>query len=378
MADPSNITTPAPPATNPITETTQTATIKSNLYNDGERLSTFTPSSDENDRQVAYFTIVGTNGKAANKPDDLDREQDVKSYLEELYASLNGNYDKFILLSINESKSEKAQVLSTHGDHFAAIFTGREPTTISISGQLVADYGDRTSWYRTFMDAYTYFFRASRLAKYNNQLKLVLPDSMETYLGYPLNISWSSSADSDILCNFTMGFLVVDRYWTKAKIEAPSALAGSTATASASITKNITPVTLPAKPTNVSMFEKVKDTLKTVNDAVSTAKKYITIAKTVQNVIQQPNTILTSIAAGGVFGAEILRDKEKYQQFVSTVNAVQSTVRGVSSVVNSVTGKTTMTSASLNKELANLKYSVGVVYTANNKLRVLGQRKPKV
>lgn len=374
MPDLFSTTQPAPPTVNPLTTTTTSNSINPNLYNDGERLSSFTPSGDEIDKQVAYFTLVGTNGKAPNKPDDLDKEKTMRSYLDELYTSLSDRYDKFILLSINESKSEKAQVLSTHGDHFAAIFTGREPTTISISGQLIADYGDSASWYRTFMDAYTYFFRASRLAKYNNHIKLVLPDGMETYVGYPLNISWSSSADSDILCNFNMGFLVVDRYWTKAKLEATSA---GTAGA-AGVSKNINQPTIPAKPTGVSMFEKVNNTLKMVNDAVSTAKKFISVAKTVQNVVKQPRAMLTAIAAGGVFGAEIIRDKEKYQQFVTTVNNVQRTVQGVAGVVNSATGKSTLNTAQVNKELANLNTSVGVVYNAGDRLRVLGKRKPKV
>jgi hypothetical protein len=176
-------------------------------YDDGEgRLTSFVhPDPDTDDSRLAYITLVNPNNAKFDDVDDKVSPVD-RSVLSDLFAQLSGKYDKFIIEGMNTVRQEKAQIVSTLGDNYAALFSGKQPITIGVSGRLVCDYDKKAlSWYKAFVYAYEYFLRASRLAKFRVKVRLVFPDVNE-FEGYILSSSESQNSGDDMMIpwNFTM------------------------------------------------------------------------------------------------------------------------------------------------------------------------------
>lgn len=176
-------------------------------YDDGEgRLTSFVhPDPDSDDKRLAYITLINPNNAKFDDVDDKISPVD-RSVLSDLFAQLSGKYDKFIIEGINTMRQEKAQIVSTLGDNYAAMFSGKQPMTIGVSGRLVCDYDKKAlSWYKAFTYAYEYFLRASRLAKFRVKVRLVFPDVNE-FEGYILSSSETQNAGDDMIIpwNFTM------------------------------------------------------------------------------------------------------------------------------------------------------------------------------
>lgn len=178
----------------------------------GARLTSFTHSDGStDDERIGYIKLQQNNNAMSTIASGENKQQ-----LEAIYSLLVDKYNKFIITTVQESRSERSMIMPTVGDSFAATFSGREPMVLAVQGMLLFDY-DRTklSWFHAFFNAYDYYLRASKLAKFRAKMKLVLPDLTE-YTGYMLNVGSSLSSENDMVVPVNFSMLVVSEAFNKA------------------------------------------------------------------------------------------------------------------------------------------------------------------
>lgn len=166
--------------------------------------------------QVAYMRIEGLHSSEM-RSDIINSDNEVG--LEEILNLLNSQtgYAKFIINSKQDARQEKMAITKTHGDSFIATFTGREPHILGLSGYLVAaedNAGTTLSWYKAFLNAYEFFLRASRLAKWRCKIKLVFPGNEEFY-GYMTNLSVTKESETEPIIPMSFSLLIVDKHIIK-------------------------------------------------------------------------------------------------------------------------------------------------------------------
>lgn len=170
---------------------------------------TFIDGSDDDSRR-AYMQI---QGETAGLKEAISGED--QTVLQAVYNQLIDKYTSIIILSLQENMQEKQHIMPTVGDSFAATFAGQEPQVVSISGYLPFDGSKDNSWFLAFINAYRYFLRASRLAKYRCWLNLVFPD-FSSYKCYPISFTASLSSEQDNVIPFSMNAIVMEHPINKA------------------------------------------------------------------------------------------------------------------------------------------------------------------
>ena len=184
----------------------------------GRLLEVTPPDADDDDKRIAYIQLIAPDG-AFVKDFPQDMKED-RAIMESLMGELKNKYQKFIVTAIGISSQERTQIMPTFGDAFAATITGKDPTVLSISGNLIFDYAGsgKLSWYAAFLNSYEYFLRGSRLAKWRAKLKLVIPDLVE-YTGYMTSLSTQSSSDTDTVVAMQFSYLVTSQTIFKSTVE---------------------------------------------------------------------------------------------------------------------------------------------------------------
>ena len=173
-----------------------------------------------------------------------------RTILQAVYEHLIDAYTSVIITSIQENLQERQSIMPTLGDSFAATFSGLEPQLLVITGYLPLDGSRDNTWFHAFTNAYKYFIRASKLAKYRCHLKIVFPD-FASYVCYPVSFNSSMDSQNDTLVNFSMTAVVVSNPINKAygfanKVIEPSntveevAAATSSSTIRSEIENNVT------------------------------------------------------------------------------------------------------------------------------------------
>lgn len=284
------------------TSSSQGAQQLSTKYTNGSgRLADFTfiDGSDDEARR-AYMQL---QGETASMAEVLAGED--KTLLQSVYNHLINKYTSVVILSLQENMQEKQHIMATVGDSFAATFSGQEPQVVAISGYLPFDGSADTSWFLAFVNAYKYFMRASRLAKYRCYLNLVFPD-FSSYKCYPISFTATLSSEQDMVVPFSMNAIVMQHPINKAYGY------------SSSITK----------PTS---------TVEEVAEANSTATK----TSEIQN--------------------EVTKDPKEIGKLSQKKSFVQNVQEGINSVLNSKTMQ------SINKTLATTNQVVGAINVITGK-----------
>ena len=259
----------------------QATTLRSMYSRGNGRLVDFTyiDGSDDDERR-AYMKLEGDVDSMRNLIAGEDR-----TILQAVYEHLIDAYTSIIITSIQENLQERQSVMPTVGDSFAATFSGLEPQLLVINGYLPLDGSRDNTWFHAFINAYKYFIRASKLAKYRCHLKIVFPD-FASYVCYPVSFSSAIDSQSDTLVNFSMTAVVVSNPINKAygfanQVVEPSntveevAAATSSSTVRSEIENNVT-----KSPAAVGELEKKKNWVESVTDFVNTAVN----SKTMQNI----------------------------------------------------------------------------------------------
>lgn len=183
----------------------QTAMDISGLYTHGAgRLVdfTYTDGTDDASRR-AYMQLQGETTALTSQIAGED-----KDLLQSVYNHLINGYTSIIITSVQENLMERQSIMPTIGDNFAATFSGAEPQILVISGLLPFDASPAGSWFISFLNAYKFFIRASKLAQFRCSLKITFPD-FTSYTCYPVSINNSLVSDQDNVVPFSMTAVVI-------------------------------------------------------------------------------------------------------------------------------------------------------------------------
>lgn len=289
----------------------QSATLSS-MYRSGRgRLVEFSyaDGSDDDERR-AYMKLQGNTTAMQSLIEGED-----KSLLEAVYTHLIDGYTSVIILSMQENLQERQSVMPTVGDSFAATFSGQQPQVLVITGYLPLDGNKDNSWFHAFVNAYKYFIRASKLAKYHCSLRIVFPD-FASYTCYPVSFSSSLDSQSDTLVSFSLTAVVTSNpinkgYGYSASITAPAntveevAQATSDKTVRTEIENGVT-----KSPAEVGEVENKKNWVSTVTDFVNGAMNSKTM-QTVNKVFAVADQVSGAVSAvsGTAYGTRNVSGK---------------------------------------------------------------------
>lgn len=320
-------------------------------YQFGGRLLFFNHNDGTNDDdKVGYIKLLDNGGLMSTIAAGENKQN-----MDAIYSAIKSRYNRFIIQSVQESRSERSSILPTVGDSFAATFSGREPMVISVQGLLICDNTTtKMTWYHAFMNAYEFYLRASKLAKYRVKMKLVLPDFTD-YTGYILTVGTTMSSDSDMVIPMNFSMLVVHEAFNKAygingSNETSDIVATPTASEPAKEEAKDTAKDAPTakddtqtaagknlsedKATNVG--EKAKDP-----SVVGASKAPLTADSAAALVNKEVAKVAKSSVVGSVSQAKsgwdnIISSAKSIQSQISKVNSTVSRAKGVASSIQSL------------------------------------------
>jgi hypothetical protein len=148
------------------------------------------------------FTIEELQGEQVNMAQlrlvSLSEQDNIPEFIE------NKSYIGFILTSVNESSSEKVEIIPLPGDSFTSYFFGRNPRTYSIQGILLNTKED--AWRDSFEILYEDYLRGTKAISQNRIMQLKYDNRIVT--GWPLQMSMSVDSASDVYVSFSLALLV--------------------------------------------------------------------------------------------------------------------------------------------------------------------------
>lgn len=270
---------------------------------------TFTDGSDDDERR-AYMKLQGDTAAMTGLIAGEDR-----TLLQAVHEHLIDGYTSIVILTMQENLQERQSVMPTVGDSFAATFSGQQPQILVITGYLPLDGNKDTSWFHAFTNAYKYFIRASRLAKYRCSLKIVFPD-FASYTCYPVTFSSSLDSQNDTLVSFSLTAVVVSNPINKGYGYASSVLSPSNtveevvaATSEITLRSNIEN-SVTKTPNEIGELENKKTWVNTMTDFVNGAVNSKTM-QTVNKVFAVANQAsgAVSAATGRAYGTRKITGK---------------------------------------------------------------------
>lgn len=116
------------------------------------------------------------------------------------------SYTKFILESVQESHSERTQIVETFGD-FYAFFFGERPATYVFTGTLINS--KNVNWLADFMFMYENFLRGTRCAE--NNARVFLTYGGRQVEGFILNVTTATNAANHFGVQVSFQVLILDR-----------------------------------------------------------------------------------------------------------------------------------------------------------------------
>jgi hypothetical protein len=128
-------------------------------------------------------------------------------------------YSRFFLQAVQESESEKYQVVETF-THFYSFFYGKRPSVYRYSGVLIDDENFR--WANDFRFMYDNFFRGTQAAELD--ATVTVRYAGRGVNGLVLSLSASQQAMDPKIVQFSMDVLVLDYYNTKFSADIASLL----------------------------------------------------------------------------------------------------------------------------------------------------------
>lgn len=148
------------------------------------------------------FTIEELQGEQVNMAQlrlvSLSEQVNIPGFIKDK------SYIGFILTSVNESSSEKVEIIPLPGDSFTSYFFGRNPRTYSIQGILLNTKED--AWRDSFEILYEDYLRGTKAISQNRIMQLKYDNRIVT--GWPLQMSMSVDSASDVYVSFSLALLV--------------------------------------------------------------------------------------------------------------------------------------------------------------------------
>lgn len=118
----------------------------------------------------------------------------------------NNKFKQFIVLQMNTQSQERMQIVETN-EHYQALFFGRRPESLQISGVLKHTLDN--PWNQNMLFTWDEYMRGTKLVENGHICQLFIDGIL--YEGYPFNFARSKNASTDYMVSFNMGFLVKER-----------------------------------------------------------------------------------------------------------------------------------------------------------------------
>lgn len=115
-------------------------------------------------------------------------------------------YSKFIIESVQESSTERSQIIETFGDFYVFMFDKR-PSIYNFSGQLINSY--RTNWVNDFTFMYENYFRGTKCVEMN--ARTLITYGGRQVEGLILNMATQTSAAVEGAVALSFSVVVFDR-----------------------------------------------------------------------------------------------------------------------------------------------------------------------
>jgi len=175
------------------------------------------PNLDYTDRTLDYYR----SGKTSIKGDLEEYPRSLEPYEKETVASIRvfgkpkgkttstdliPAYTKFILDSVQESHTERSQIIETFGDFYVFMF-GQRPPVYNFSGTLIN--AKNASWLTDFMYMYETYLRGSRCVD-NNSVAIITYGGRQIE-GLILNTSNQTMAATEAGVPFQFSIVVFER-----------------------------------------------------------------------------------------------------------------------------------------------------------------------
>ncbi|MDQ1335803.1 MAG: hypothetical protein QG552_2753, partial [Thermodesulfobacteriota bacterium] len=152
----------------------------------------------ENYEVVATIGVIDTVGASSVS----GREKSGNEFVNDLWK--RERKDTFILKNVQESFSERSQIVETFGEDFAVFFTGEAPKIFTFNGTLINDA--YRMWKSNIVAAYSELLRGSKLAQ--NKLKVEIVYDYVVVEGYILNLVCQTESEDDVNVPFSFNLLV--------------------------------------------------------------------------------------------------------------------------------------------------------------------------
>ena len=157
---------------------------------------------------TAFVTVLRADGQVLTVFNDLGATQSPTGPLkanEDPSAPRSRFWTDWSLISVQESRQEKVQIVETFGDPVVYMF-GERPRFLQFRGYLVNSADN--NWRAQFWENWDRFFRGTRLVEQNAKMFITFDDILVG--GYPLNASASQSANDPHLITFEFSFIVTE------------------------------------------------------------------------------------------------------------------------------------------------------------------------
>jgi len=189
---------------NQITNVFTTAKEHKNVITDYRKASVHLPKYYKAEDMEMVATIEVVKAVDSDTESTGDNKTSKNQFVNDL---LSGKAkDTFILKNIQESFSERHQVIETFGEDFAVFLTGERPKIFAYSGMLVNDA--YRGWKSSFVAAYQELLRGSELAK--RRRKVCLTYDYVTVQGYILELVTNTQSSDDVDVPFSFQMLITD------------------------------------------------------------------------------------------------------------------------------------------------------------------------
>jgi len=125
-------------------------------------------------------------------------------------------FDKFILQSITENRTEKVQILETFDKNANLSFLGSVTKVYQISGTCIEANGgpikNYYKWASTLKHFYENYLRGTQLVKNKKIAVLAVQDNL--FYCYPISLNISNNSTNQHLATFSMGMIVTEQILT--------------------------------------------------------------------------------------------------------------------------------------------------------------------
>lgn len=160
------------------------------------------------EKVVSYFSLMDEPYSVQVKSAEASKGGTEKPSIANPFAG-GARYNQFFLQGLDESHSEKFQLIDTLSSGQVIFSFGKKPEFWTIRGQLLNDAAN--NWTSKMRQLWESQIRISKLAETGKYLRVAVPATRIVFNGYPVALTLSHNTENEALTNFAM--MIFIRGW---------------------------------------------------------------------------------------------------------------------------------------------------------------------